>query len=80
MKIKLLSLIFLALSFSLTACGVKVFKSSSASAESNAVDITRPPLIAVSEDDGAASIRDPDAAISYDEWLKKNALPSKTSE
>lgn len=79
MKRKIQNLILLTLTLSLTACGVKLFKSSESSAKSEE-DITRPPPIVVSEDKDFRVATDPDESVSFEEWKKKNSLPAETSE
>jgi len=79
MKIKFLSLMLLTLSLSLTACGTKVLKST-AQNSTDGVDITRPPKIAASKDKAFEIKKKTDQAVSYEQWLKENSLPTKESE
>lgn len=79
MKRNIQSLILLTLTLSLTACGVKLFKSTESSVKSEE-DITRPPPIVISEDKDFRVASDPEESVSLEEWKKKNALPSGTSE
>ena len=78
MKNKIQSLILVTLTLSLTGCGVKLFKSTETSAAPQE-DITRPPEIAVSKDKDFRVAQDPEESVSFEEWKKKNALPSETS-
>ena len=80
MKIKLLPLVLLTLSLSLSACGVKVFKSTAQSPKGEAEDITRPPELAASSEEVIIRRTDPNEAVSYGEWLKENSTPSKDAE
>ena len=78
MKIKLQSLILLTLAMSLTACGVKVLKSSKSNGQAQE-DITRPPQIKISKQQDTRVASDPNETISYEEWNKKNESPLKSS-
>ena len=80
MKIKLLSLVLLTLSLSLSACGAKVSKSTAQSPKGEVEDITRPPKIAASSEEVVLRRTDPNEVVSYEEWLKENSTPSKGAE